>query len=268
MRRSAACSDPIPRSTSRWSTRSIRTSISRSFSSGSSAIKSIGLVALAGVQSNQYPRALDIARPFRAAGVPVLIGGFHVSGVLAMLPELTPELKATVDMGISMFAGESEGRMDLVLPDAANGTKRRLQLPQRPAGPAGQPMPFLPPEHGAVAWGTAPFDAGRGCPYQCSFCTIINVQGGHRGLPRRRRRRDNWCGPAAQGIKRLFITDDDLARNRKGNWEAIFDRLILLHKKGQPEDAVHHPGRYPVPQDSPVHRKGRACRHQPRPDRP
>jgi len=21
------------------------------------------------------------------------------------------------------------------------------------------------------------FDAGRGCPFQCSFCTIINVQG-------------------------------------------------------------------------------------------
>src|SRR3954462_14786354 len=30
-----------------------------------------GMVALVGVQSNQYPRALDIARPFRAAGVQV-----------------------------------------------------------------------------------------------------------------------------------------------------------------------------------------------------
>ena len=47
-----------------------------------------GLLALVGVQSNQYPRALDIARPFRAAGIPVVIGGFHVSGVLAMLPDL------------------------------------------------------------------------------------------------------------------------------------------------------------------------------------
>ena len=44
-----------------------------------------GLVALVGVQSNQYPRALDIARPFRNAGIPVAIGGFHVSGCLAML---------------------------------------------------------------------------------------------------------------------------------------------------------------------------------------
>jgi hypothetical protein len=51
-----------------------------------------GLVALVGVQSNQYPRAMDLARRFRKAGVDVCIGGFHVSGVLAMLPGLTPEL--------------------------------------------------------------------------------------------------------------------------------------------------------------------------------
>ena len=38
-----------------------------------------GLLALVGVQSNQYPRALDIARPLRAAGTQVAMGGFHVS---------------------------------------------------------------------------------------------------------------------------------------------------------------------------------------------
>src|SRR5437763_1875935 len=51
------------------------------------------LVAMVGVQSNQFPRAMDIARPFRAAGIPVCMGGFHVSGCLSMLPELPPELK-------------------------------------------------------------------------------------------------------------------------------------------------------------------------------
>ncbi|MGA8762108.1 MAG: hypothetical protein WB562_04380, partial [Candidatus Sulfotelmatobacter sp.] len=64
-----------------------------------------GLVALVGVQSNQYPRAMDIARPLRAAGVPVCIGGFHVSGCLSMLPELPAELKEAMDIGISLFAG-------------------------------------------------------------------------------------------------------------------------------------------------------------------
>jgi len=35
-----------------------------------------GLVGLIGVQSNQFPRAMDLARQFRAAGMQVCIGGF------------------------------------------------------------------------------------------------------------------------------------------------------------------------------------------------
>ena len=80
-----------------------------------------GLVALIGVQSNQYPRAMDLARKFRAAGVQVAMGGFHVSGCLSMLPELTPELKEAMDLGISLFAGEAEsvelGVSNEVFPD-------------------------------------------------------------------------------------------------------------------------------------------------------
>src|SRR5215471_15345690 len=80
-----------------------------------------GLVALVGVQSNQFPRAVDIARPLRAAGLPVAIGGFHVSGCLAMLPEISPELQEALDLGISLFAGEAEERLDGLLRDAAVG---------------------------------------------------------------------------------------------------------------------------------------------------
>jgi len=50
-----------------------------------------GLVAIVGVQSNQFPRAVDLARPIAKAGIPVAIGGFHVSGCLAMLPALRPK---------------------------------------------------------------------------------------------------------------------------------------------------------------------------------
>src|SRR5215510_10236070 len=52
------------------------------------------LIGLVGVQSNQFPRSVDLARPFLAAGLPVCIGGFHVSGCIAMLPEL-PDRKST-----------------------------------------------------------------------------------------------------------------------------------------------------------------------------
>ena len=65
---------------------------------------------LVGVQSNQFPRAWTSRGRLRAAGIPVCIGGFHVSGCLAMLPETPDVLKEALDLGISLFAGEAEGR--------------------------------------------------------------------------------------------------------------------------------------------------------------
>ncbi len=52
------------------------------------------LVCMAGVQSNQFPRAFDISTRFTANGIPVCLGGFHVSGILSLLNKLTPELEA------------------------------------------------------------------------------------------------------------------------------------------------------------------------------
>lgn len=190
-----------------------------------------GLIALVGVQSNQYPRALDLVRQFRRHDLPVCVGGFHASGVLAMLPELTPELQETLDLGASIFAGEAEGRFDRFLQDAWKGEMKPVynymaDLPEM----ANAPIPFLPLERVKhTAGGQASFDAGRGCPFLCSFCTIINVQGRKSRYRNaddvERIIRDN----VHQGIKRFFITDDNFARNR--NWEAIFDRLIELRER-------------------------------------
>src|SRR4029077_2603191 len=38
-----------------------------------------GLICLVGVQSNQFPRAVDLARHFLKAGLPVALGGFHAA---------------------------------------------------------------------------------------------------------------------------------------------------------------------------------------------
>ncbi|MPZ57553.1 MAG: radical SAM protein [Rhizobiales bacterium] len=190
-----------------------------------------GLVALVGVQSNQYPRALDIARPFRQAGIPVAMGGFHVSGCLSMLDGRAVDLDSCRSQGIAIFAGEAEGRLEIVLRDAAEGQLAPVynfmkDLP----GMEATPVPFFPKRYVARTLGlSTSFDAGRGCPYQCSFCTIINVQGRksrHRSADDVERLvRLNW----AQGVHKFFITDDNFARNK--NWEAIFDRLIELREK-------------------------------------
>ena len=87
------------------------------------------LIGLVGVQSNQFPRAVDLARRFIAAGFPVCIGGFHVSGCISMLPEMPPEMKEAQALGISLFAGEAEEqRLDQVLRDAWNGSSRRSTI--------------------------------------------------------------------------------------------------------------------------------------------
>jgi len=192
--------------------------------------KNFGLVALVGVQSNQYPRALDIARWFRKANIPVAIGGFHVSGCLSMLDGKAVGLDACREIGVSIFAGEAEGRFDMLLQDTAGGRLQPIYnyLKDLP-GIEQTPVPLLPLVNVKRTLGlSTSFDAGRGCPYQCSFCTIINVQG-------RKSRfrspddieslvRTNW----AQGISRFFITDDNFARNK--NWEAVLDRLIWLRE--------------------------------------
>ena len=138
-----------------------------------------GFVGLVGVQSNQFPRALDLGRQFRAAGLPVVIGGFHVSGCLSMLPDLPPDLQEALDLGITLFAGEGEGRMDELLRDIDTGTLKPIYnyLKDLP-GMEAAALPVLPRwTVTRVAGHYASFDAGRGCPFQCSFCTIINVQG-------------------------------------------------------------------------------------------
>jgi hypothetical protein len=187
------------------------------------------LIGLVGVQSNQFPRAVDLARPFLDAGLPVCIGGFHVSGCIAMLQELPADIREAQAMGISLFAGEAENnRLDEVLRDAYGGKLKPLynymnDLPSL----VGAPPPFLPRQHIKRTSGSlSSIDLGRGCPYQCSFCTIINVQG----------RKSRFRTPddlehivrenAAQDIHRFFITDDNFARNK--DWEILFDRLIAL----------------------------------------
>jgi hypothetical protein len=176
-----------------------------------------GLVGLVGVQSNQYPRAVDLARQFRARDIQVCIGGFHVSGSLAMLPGIQPELQEAMDAGISLFAGElEEQRFDGLLQAAYRNELQALynymnDLP----GIDGAPPPFLPATHiNRIIGSRATFDAGRGCPYLCSFCTIINVQ----GRKSRNRTPDDVerivRTNAAQGIRTFFITDDNFARNK------------------------------------------------------
>ena len=76
----------------------------------------------------------------------------------------------------------------------------------------------------------ATLDCGRGCPYQCSFCTVINVQ----GRRMRFRRVEDILNLVRENFRRhrirhYFFTDDNFSRNK--NWESIFEALARLRKE-------------------------------------
>jgi radical SAM superfamily enzyme YgiQ (UPF0313 family) len=148
-----------------------------------------------------------------------------------MLDGHAVDLDACRDMGVAIFSGEAEDRFDVVLRDAAAGRLAPTYdfLADLP-GIEDTPGPFLPKQYVVRTIGhNSSFDAGRGCPYQCSFCTIINVQGRKSRFRTaddvERLVRVNWV----QGVHKFFITDDNFARNKE--WESILDRLIVLREQ-------------------------------------
>ena len=174
-----------------------------------------------------------------------------------MLKELTPELQEAIDLGIVLFAGEAEEQFE-TLPE---GRSRRpgeaaLQPHERAAEPAGhRRFPIcrgdLVQRYDGVL---SSFDAGRGCPFQCSFCTIINVQG----------RKSRWRD--ADDIERIVRENARRASRASsspttispatGTGKPIFDRMIELREEQRLQPALPDPGRRAGAQDSELHREG------------
>lgn len=188
------------------------------------------VVCLVGVQSNQFPRASDLAFEFRKKGVDVLIGGFHVSGSIAMNTDIPEEIKKLIDVGVSVVAGEAEGKWDQILLDVFQGKLKPVYnflLEPPEINHASLPKTDKKYLQRFISSNYTTLDWGRGCPFNCYFCSVINVHG-----------RIMRCRDVHQTIDLLrenykkhkiafyFFTDDNFCRNK--NWEMIFDELIKL----------------------------------------
>src|SRR5437870_9456879 len=195
------------------------------------------LVCLVGVQTNQFPRALDIARLFRAESITVIIGGFHTSGTINMLGEQEPDIQELVRESICVVSDEVESKWKMILSDFLHDQLKPIysfaQDLQSLVDIESSPLPKTSPktmEHFAYpTFGTA--DTSRGCPFACSFCTIINVQG--------RKMRERSPESIAEllrtnyrqhGVSFYFFTDDNFARKKL--WRETFEEIIKLRKEG------------------------------------
>ena len=200
------------------------------------------LVMLVGVQTNEFARATDLALDFQARGIQVIVGGFHVSGVLKQFPEDGSAmsrkahrelgLERLLASGVTLFAGEAEGRMLKLLQDFQQGKLNSVYnyLADKPSlvqELAPEPLWSLR-RHFAFPQSST-IDACRGCPYNCDFCTIRNVQG-----TKIRARgvqvfcdaiRHNW----RKGVNSYFFTSDNASRDPL--WRERFDALIDMRSE-------------------------------------
>ena len=116
--------------------------------------------------TSQANRAYEVAAHFRRLGVPVVMGGIHA----------TMCLDEVMERADSVVTGEAESVWPQVLEDARHGRMKR-----RYDGGLAEinDVPFA--RHDLLVGGYAfgAIQATRGCPLNCSFCSVTAFNGAH-----------------------------------------------------------------------------------------
>src|SRR5881409_3204896 len=158
----------------------------------------IGLVGI-GTMTRMVQKAYRVADVIRAAGIPVVMGGPHVTE--------EPDEALGKDGGQrhadAVALGEADETWPQIVNDAVRGELKDIYAPVDSAGkerkPSLQSYPEIPWDkikldqfnllpgilhpllkRVGAGWGTfriIPVESGRGCPYGCEFCTVTGFFG-------------------------------------------------------------------------------------------
>ena len=175
----------------------------------------VDLVGISAVTSSA-PRAYRIADTYREKGIPVVIGGIHASA----LPE---EAKHHAD---SVVIGEAERSWPQLIKDFESGHLKPFYKSDKPANSNLIKCPRhdllrVPPLFTAVA-------PSRGCPFNCSFCTLTHLH----GQIYRPRPIENVIQEINNTSRKflVFLHDSALTINKKYA-KALFKAMIPLKRK-------------------------------------
>jgi radical SAM superfamily enzyme YgiQ (UPF0313 family) len=158
----------------------------------------IDLVGI-GAMTRMISRAYSFADALRTAGIPVVMGGPHVTE----LPDEALGRDGGPRHADAVALGEADETWPRIVADAARGQLQEVYAPVDEAGkerkPSLKPYPVIPwdkieldqfnlvprmfrsltERHGS-GWkylNMMPIESGRGCPYGCEFCTVTGFFG-------------------------------------------------------------------------------------------
>ena len=132
----------------------------------------ITLLALVGVQSHQFQRAIDLAAYARSHGiVHVVIGGPH---------PMTCDTSLLHDRGVSFAVAEAELVWDQILQDTIEGELQPVYGSEQRWAHNIPGLVVKPPPAEEVKRYWVPMIGlypVRGCPFLCNFCSVIKIAG-------------------------------------------------------------------------------------------
>jgi radical SAM superfamily enzyme YgiQ (UPF0313 family) len=195
-----------------------------------------------GAMTRMVAKAYRVADAVRAAGIPVVMGGPHVTEI----PGEALGRDAGPRHADAVALGEADETWPLIVEDAARGELKEIYTPTDSAGkerkPTLQHYPIIPwasldleqfnriprfvrplMRQFGYQWQTfhiVPIESGRGCPYGCEFCTVTGFFGDsirfrsnesvvQEMLRLKQRARDS------NGKVAVFFVDDNFAINVK-----------------------------------------------------
>jgi len=211
----------------------------------------IGLVGI-GAMTRMIAKAYRVGDAIRAAGVPVVMGGPHVTE----LPDEALGRDGGPRHADAVALGEADETWPRIVRDAAEGQLKEVYEPVDENGkerkPSLQPYPVIPwdkidlnqfnmvprlfsrftERHGTGFryFNMIPVESGRGCPYGCDFCTVTGFFGdsirfrtnesvvNELLLLKRRARKE-------RGQVSIFFIDDNFAINIKRTKSLLKDMI-------------------------------------------
>ena len=176
------------------------------------------LVALVGVQSHQFHRALDLAAYARQNGCHAIVGGPHV---------MTCDTSVMHESGISFAQAEGELIWTDILQDAARGELQPVYGRDRRWQQELQAPVIVPPSRSDLRRYVVPMLGvypARGCPFLCNFCSVIKIAG------RRIRSQDvattmaSLRGAKEAGVRMIMFTSDNF--NKYPEAQTLLEAMI------------------------------------------